>query len=367
MKRITAILGFFAAQLVTSASPSNAPTPKLLREIKLPASIHFVSTLAFSPDEHWIAVVGGAHRSELLLLPLSGSPDQTVHIDSSMPIFWGPEWSPNSDAVLVGESAAHKRGIAKLYSVRGNQLWEHVNAGQTMWDADGGVFGFLDPEHLLARQISDKGKPVGFETLDLQGHVIDTWPEQKQWHVAAMNPDRHLVAVFPDRYLSKTLIIDYPSKRVIQTKSNPTWLYPGGGRSQGVLEYFVEAGKTICTVGSAESRAVDAECRDVDSGHKIAEFHRFTGGWPAAASDRASRLVLTQETRFWSRKGNEIDAYGERVVWDFRSGAEIAAWGIRGQSSGANGVIQPSAVAISSTGHYLAEGADGSFQIYELP
>jgi WD40 repeat protein len=365
MKRITAILGLFAAQLAVSASPSNAPSPKLLREIDLPAFMR-VGTLAFSPDEHWIAVIGGGHRSELLLLPLDGSPEQTIHIDSGMPIFWGPEWSPNSGAV-VGASAAHKQGLAKLYSVRGNQLWEHVNTGQTIWDADGGVFAFLDPGPLLARQISDKGKPAGFETLDLQGQVIDTWPEQKQWQVAAINPDRHLVAVFPDRSLSKTLIIDYPSKRVIQTKSNPTWLYEGGGRSQGVLEYFVEAGKTICTVGSAESRAVDAECRDVDSGQKIAEFHRFTGGWPAAASDHASRLVLTQETRFWSKRRSQIDSYGERVVWDFRAGTEIAAWGVRGQSSGASSIIQPSPVAISPTGRYLAEGADGILRIYELP
>jgi hypothetical protein len=375
MQRSTAILGFFAVQFVLTASPpkaapSAAPPPKLLHEIHLPPPAESVGMLAFSPDEHWIAVVAGPRQSELLLLPLNGSPDQNIHIDPGAPIACGPVWSPNSDAVLVGEFAG-KQGIAKLYSIRGTQLWEHdgLRVELFSYNPAGGVFGFLDPEHLLARESPKDGK-AGFETLDLEGHVIDTWPAPKQWELAALNPNRHLLAVFADHIQSKTLVIDYPSKKMLQTRSNPTWLYQDGGRSAGVWQYFAEGGKTLCSVGSAESRPAGAECWDADSGAKIAEFQRFTGGIPAAASACGSRLVLTEETRFWSKRRSEIDSYGERVVWDFRSGAELAAWQTTGQAvvtHGTSAVIRPTPVAISSTGHYVAEGGGGILRIYELP
>jgi hypothetical protein len=367
MKRSTAILGFFAVQFVLTASQP----PKLLRETHLPPPAESVGMLAFSPDEHWIAVVAGPRQGELLLLPLNGTPDQNIHIDPGGPISWGPVWSPNSDAVLVGELAGSKQGIAKLYSLRGTQLWEHDGPGLQLFSYNpaGGVFGFLDSEHLLARESPKDGK-AACDTLDLQGHVLDTWPAPKEWELAAINPDRHLLAMFADHIQSKTLVIDYPSKKVLQTRSNPTWLYQNGGRSAGVWQYFADGGKTLCSVGSAESHPAGAECWDAGSGEKIAEFQRFTGGAPAAASDRGSRLVLTQETRFWSKRRSEIGSYGERVVWDFRSGAELAAWETTGQAvvtHGTSAVIRPTPVAISSTGRYVAEGGGGILRIYELP
>jgi hypothetical protein len=340
MKRSTAILGLFAAQLASvpslNTAPLNAPPPKLLREINLAPSAYAVRNLAFSPDEHWIAVLAGPKRNDLLVLPVDGTPGQSIHSDPGMPIFWGPDWSPSSDALLVGEAA-------------------------------GGVLGFIDGEHLLARAVPGKGKPPAFDTLDLEGRVIDTWPAQKQWELAAISPERHLLAVFSDSDQSKTILIDYASKRLIQTKSNPTWLYQDGNRSQGIWEYFAESGKTLCLIGSAESHAAGAECWDVETGEKIAEFHRFPGGMPAAASIHGSRLVLTQVTPFRSKNGPLIDSYGQRVVWDFRSGGEIAAWGITGQIAGKDNIVVPSAIAISSTGRYIAEGAKGILRIYELP
>jgi hypothetical protein len=373
MRRSAAIIGLFAAQLASvpsfSAAPLNAPAPKLLREINLASSADAVRNLSFSPDEHWIAVLAGPKRNDLLVLPVDGTPGQSIHIDPGMPIFWGPEWSPTSDALLVGEAAGFKHGVAKLFDLQGKVLWQRNGPGVELWSRDpaGGTFGFIDSEHLLARSIPGKGKPAAFDTLDLEGRVIDTWPTRKQWEFAAMNPDRHLLAVFSDSDQSETIVLDYASKRVIQTKSNPTWLYQDGNRSQGIWEYFAESGKSLCLVGNAESHATGAECLDVDTGEKFAQFHRFPGGMPAAASVHSSRLVLTQVTPFRSKERPLIDSYGQRVVWDFRSGAEIAAWGITAQTAGRGSIVVPSAVAISSTGRYIAEGANGILRIYELP
>jgi WD40 repeat protein len=373
MRRRTAVIGLFAAQLASvpllNTAPLSALAPKLLREINLASSADAVRNLSFSPDEHWIAVLAGPKRNYLLLLPVDGTPGQGIHIDPGMPIFWGPDWSPDSRSILVGEAAGSKHGIAKLFDLQGKVLWQRNGPGVELWSRDpaGGALGFIDGEHLLARSIPGKGKPAAFDTLDLEGRVIDAWSPRKQWEFAAINPDRHLLAMFSDSDQSETIVIDYASKRVIQTKSNPTWLYRDGNRSQGIWEYFTESGKTLCLVGNAESRANGAECLDVDTGEEIAEFHRFPGGVPAAASVHGSRLVLTQVTAFRSKNGLLIYSYGQRVAWDFRSGAEIATWGITSQTVGQGSIVAPPAVAISSTGRYIAEGANGILRIYELP
>jgi hypothetical protein len=90
--------------------------------------------------------------------------------------------------------------------------------------------------------------------------VIDTWSAPKNWTSAVINPDRRLLAAFSGDLRTKMLIIDYPSKKVIQTESNPTWLYRDGDRSVGAAWYFAEAGKTICAVGNVKSRGINTQC-----------------------------------------------------------------------------------------------------------
>jgi hypothetical protein len=170
---------------------------------------------------------------------------------------------------------------AKLYSVQGNELWkrDHPRLGLPQW-----IIGFLDAGHLLAHHITDKGKAAGFDTLDLQGKVIDSWTAPANWTSAAMNADRRLLAAFSGDVRSKMLIIDYPSRQVIQSESNPTWLYRDGGRSESASWYFAEAGKTICAVGNVESHDLHTQCWDIDTGQKIAEYEGFLEGAPAVAS-----------------------------------------------------------------------------------
>jgi hypothetical protein len=131
----------------------------------------------------------------------------------------------------------------------------------------------------------------------------------------------------------------------------------------------------------------EAECRDVDSGTKINEFRRFQGGTsarefqsfqegdPPEASTQGSRLLLTHITPFPSKDKLDVTGktvvYGERVVWDFRSGAEVATWGMPQDvwKNVTHSFTQPVPVpiVISATGRYIAEGAGGVLRIYELP
>jgi hypothetical protein len=286
-------------------------------------------------------------------------------------------WSPDSTTVLVEGFANNPLtppvdAIAKLWDLRGDELLRRpapgLAVGLSVDPPVGGIFGFLDSKHLLARRIPAKGMPPTFETLDLQGQVVDTWTVPKHWEVADISPERGLLAILTDQ-ASKTLVVDHLSRKVILTRDNPGG-FQGYGNSSlyGRWQYFTESGKTLCSVGSVAVGTPDpqfetiTECWDVDSGRKIAQFDGFRGGAPAAASSHGSRLVLTHDIAFPQRRGELLFPGGERVVWDFRSGSEIAAWETPQISTS-----PLDHVAISSSGRYVAETAGTLLRIYELP
>lgn len=304
MKPIATMTVLLAAQLVS------APAPRLIREIDLnqiiPGRPGYMpsTTLAFSPDEKWIAVTFGEHPEDprqrlgnggqlgsyaMLLVPVNGPADQQVRIDPGLRPIGNPGWSPSSDAFFVqglvsSALSPHAAGLVKLWNLRGEELFHRDGPPILDPGSPGGIFGFLDPEHLLVRGDSTSA-PHGFEILDLHGQVVDTWAVPKHWSVRDISPERHLLAAFSDQRASKTLVVDYASKKVVLAKDNPYGpLALGGGRSQ----YFTQGGKTLCSVGSIESeptrKDTDTECWDVDSGERIAKFDGFLGGAPAAAS-----------------------------------------------------------------------------------
>lgn len=386
--RLAAAITLLLAVQLADASP-----PKPVREINLnqivPGRPEFDSAvLTFSPDENWIAIVGSHNfhpgrgpihvnpsgSAGVFLVRRNGSSGQQtgdlgIQIDPGLYSAEGAVWSPNSDSFYVqGIAAGNSLGpkarlTVKLFNLRGEEL---LRRDEPLKDPRVPMFGFLDTEHLLSGGTLSK-RTVGLETIDLQGQVVDTWTPPKQWRVVDMSPDRHLLAVLSDDQATKTLVVDYPSKKVILTKDNS---YPDlslGGGYRETSQFFTEGGKTLCSVGSAQMNEprfdVATECWDVDSGESIAKFDGFPGGAPAAASSRGSRLILTHYTVV---RGAVSGGYlgAEYVVWDFRSGAQVAAW--KAQSTAR---IPPrlSGIAISSTGRYVAEIVGDVLRIYELP
>jgi hypothetical protein len=81
--------------------------------------------------------------------------------------------------------------------------------------------------------------------------------------------------------------------------------------------------------------------------------------------------VLTQGWVLGNNRTGRERFSGGRVVWDFRSSAEVAAWAPAVQyletDRNVRDVAQPAPAAISPSGRYVAEGADGMLRIYELP
>jgi hypothetical protein len=208
----------YTAMIVLLAAPLvSAPPPKLIREIDLnqiiPARPRFTpfAAFAFSPDENWVAVAVATHQMDrhnphqnvdqgsesLLLVRLNGTADQTVQIHPGLRPVGSPAWSPNSSAVLVQGFANNRNpsnGIVKLWDLKGDELLHRDGPGFSEDRPVGGIFGILDPEHLLARSIPVKGTPAAFETINLQGQVVDTWTVPKHWTVVDISPDRGLLA-----------------------------------------------------------------------------------------------------------------------------------------------------------------------------
>jgi hypothetical protein len=214
------------------------------------------------------------------------------------------------------------------------------------------------------------GKLSGFDTIDVRTSAVTAWPASRaasrHWRVAAMDPDRQLVAVVTEDW-SKTLIVDYSTGKVLKSRKNSM----ASGSSPG---YFAEHGKTLCSAASPQGEFSDhPTCRDVDTGKTIAELKGVPGGRPADASAAGSRMVVTKLNYFPSQQGM---TYSGTVVWDFRSGAEIAAWAASDLQVGPFSPDLPlgggwdvlsSAVAISSSGRYVALQLGEDVQIYELP
>jgi len=377
MQRAAAMTFLVAIQLAGAPPP-----PKVIREIRLsqiiPGRPEFASAaLSFSPDENWIAMVGTyqfdgrrqplhvgpSGSASVFLVPRNGPVDQRIEIDPGLYPTEGAGWSPHSDSFFVQGLASNPRGtnagwIAKLWNLRGEELSHHDGRA---------IFGFLDAEHLLARGIPAKTTNGAFETIDLNGQVVDTWAAPEHWMVVDISSDRHLLAVLPDDQATQTLVVDYPSKKVVLTQDNP---YQDLSKSRGnqTREFFAEGGRTLCSVGSAlisESKFdLATECWDVDSGKRIAKFDGFRGGTPAAASSRGSRIVLTHYTMVRATERPPVNVGVDYVVWDYRSGTQVAAWKAPTRTTIAQ---HAPFVAISSTGRYLAEIVGDVLRIYELP
>jgi hypothetical protein len=203
-------------------------------------------------------------------------------------------WSPKSDALVVQGMV---NGGAQLYDVRGSQLWKREQPGKQVL-LEPWIVGFIDPGHLLAHHVPAKGEPDGFETLDLQGQVVDTWTASKQRRGGSINSDRHLLAVFSDFAQSELLIIDYPSKKVMRIQSDPTWLYRDGARSALATAYFAENGKTICTVGK---RRKPRYARPMLGRRLRSEDPSMSDSWEVRPPPRApkARAVCSRKAGCW--------------------------------------------------------------------
>lgn len=397
---------FWGSLLVLMQGLSGAPHPGRVREVDLnriirepdirawTASGHPVEDISFSPDERWIAVAVGGHwqkgpvdrqvgrrsLSHILVLPVKA---EGVRFEADIPYLVGENtfhWAPDSEHL---EIAAEPSLMYSIASGEMRQFGPRTREGGTFLGFVGmdrairikpPALSGVDP--LNAAREWRRGL-MTLQTIDLDGRVLEEFTLPKDWEGAmrTINPDRHLM-VFEtsipydkcgERDCASRFVVDYTTKRVVQR-----WEWPGGPLGQ---TYFAEAGRTLCGATDSGRDSRWTQCYDVASGERVAEFKGFKGGYPAAASVGASRMVLSHIDLI--RGINEEfdrDSYKDRVVWDFRAGGEVAEWTplTRVQEHDYDGTSTRRTTgwgpfAISSSGHYLAEGGNGTLRIYEIP
>jgi hypothetical protein len=250
-------------------------------------------------------------------------------------------------------------GITKLFDLSGKLLWTGPPTGPPI--------GFIAPGQLLAQHAKGKGRFSGFDAIDVRTSAVTAWPASRvasrHWNLVAMNPDRQLVAVFNGNR-SKTLIVDYSSGKVLQSMKNQV---DSMALTGAPWVYFAEHGKTLCSAASPSVFSNYPTCRDVDTGKTIAELKGIDGGEPADASTGGSRMVVTK-VNSWPSQSGAGQTYSGNVVWDFRSGAKIAAWAASGLQARPLllSVVLPG-VTISSSGRYVDLQLGEEVRTYQLP
>ena len=274
-------------------------------------------------------------------------------------------------------------GPPLLYTIPSGQVWRYGRP----FVLGGTLFGFVGADQWLMAKPPPTGffdldpagaarqfvqMPIVLETRDLTGQLLDEWTKPQSWTIYAVNPDRHLLVVTAERphntcgrqYCASMLAINYQTKKVAQE-------WPSGPAGK---PYFAEAGKTLCSVDIGGRESHVAQCFDIDSGKKIAEFTGFKGGDPADVTTHASRIALSHIDLIQGiNEEFDKNLYKDRVIWDFRANKEVAEWVPAMQTSesyfkgGAQKATAWGPFAISPTGRHLAEGSNGILRIYELP
>ena len=405
MTRSLATTILIASGLAFAAPPPQPPPPNLIDLYRansdpalppLPSDFSYsVGLFAFSPDEQWLGVVLLARRTQsgktpapdsiLLLVPLQGGDSRRIRIDPSLGT--SVLWAPDSKSVAIQRYIRGHDPI-QIYNLSG----ELISTGPPT----GLLLGFIAPGRLLALRQKADGKRAGFEAIDVRTSAITPWRAPKRRNIEAIDSERGLVAMFPDAEGSKTLIVDYATGKVAGSVKNQDQVslpecvhglsyddsHPGDCAPifTPTRVYFAEDGRALCQAAMVGAFKTYPACQDIETGKTIAEFRGFSGGAPAAASARSSRMVLTKLNylpSYWGafgevQSGLGAETYESRVVWDFRSGVEVAAWAPSTQpTSGlftgqATGRSAP-AVAISSFGHYVAEVLGDEVHIYQIP
>jgi hypothetical protein len=231
--------------------------------------------------------------------------------------------------------------------------------------------GFLGPGQLVALALHGSGAPSRFDFFDANCRLSGSWELEGEWTPGSVSAERGLVSalrkaggkgVVPE----ELLVVDPAARRVV--RSWPT-------AQTGYASRFADHGKVLCAGYSGpdafDETIMPPRCMDVDSGEKIAEARGVIGGFPFSAAEDASRIIASDRRPAWNFLFRENDnVLKRRVVWDFRSGSEVASWRPETQSYSLPGLVplvkEPFVFAISPDGQYVAEGGNEVLRLYKI-
>jgi len=295
-----------------------------------------------------------------------------------------------SNLFVVGtkEPAANAKVIKVITGI--DELESGVATNSFQWSPDGRIIlvgglvvtlpdlgacrvpdlgGFVNNDKIVADATGNFGRLLEFGS---DCRVLSTWDPGENWMVVDASADKGLLLVsrempapkrtFPPH--NETLVVRAADRAIIGRW--PASQVPSGR--------FADFGNAICNGSDAdEADRVPVRCWSSADGKVIATAPTVNGGSPFAVATNGTRMIASDYHRYRIPFSSE---YGERlkrrVVWDFKTGEELASWEPEKQNFVDNSAKTPTKVsdmakfAISADGQYVLDGANGILRLYKI-
>lgn len=146
---------------------------------------------------------------------------------------------------------------------------------------------------------------------------------------------------------------------------------------------FSDQGRLVCSANSrAGKQGPDAACWDTQTGAKTAENNNVAVDRQGIASTGGDLLAMT-DFKYISHQGklwvfldmnNDYSVPQRQLLWNLRTGKEIASWGggfyqteLWGRDlQRASKKTTPLVLSLSPMGRYVAEGGSGSVSVHAV-
>jgi hypothetical protein len=241
--------------------------------------------------------------------------------------------------------------------------------------------GFLSEDRMvLFRRGSRQGK-AEIRILRSDCSLADSWETATgPADVLDTSPEQDLVAIinFQEPPASSAVELVAPNRHEVKQR----WIWDSGNAFSGGF-LFLNQGRLVCSTNPHREKPLpDVVCWDSQTGAKTAENDKvgiYLLGIESAGGDLLAitdyKYISLPWKSLWEflDMGSEAVVPRRRLIWDIRTGKEIAGWELLQQKElwgkdlkSARTIKTNFVLSLSPTGKYIAEGGSGSVSVYTV-
>ena len=341
--------------------------------VPMGSSAGTIFSVRFSPEGRHIAVIAGerstdrvrSRKKHLLVVPTYPTSGSVRHYDLTQGADdinefgrWSHfGWTRRGDSILAGGE------LVRLDEEKGCPATQHRAPDGRLMMTDNPYAHEDLLVRLMLRDASCDGE--------------DRWEFSAEFTVKDLSLERGLVCVSRPLRFDREHAVEAESARVAGRSSEVLIVDPTTGKvmqrwpsaeipAASTLR-FADRGRVIC--GGAREIA-PVRCWSVDTGKRVAEAAGVEGGSPIAVALSAPYAIASDYRSIPATlRENTMEVLRRRVVWDVRTGREVASWQppLQSYDVGIDRIGREwAAFAMSPDGRYLAEGGDGSLRLFTI-